>query len=52
MSENIGYMRMVDKSPWRIWEVRDAFGRLLDRGDCIKCTLTAGSYNMRVLTVR
>ena len=48
---NIGYMRLVEKSPYRIWEVRDKDGKLLERGDCIGCTITAARYDMRVLTV-
>jgi hypothetical protein len=28
---NIGYMKMIQKEPKRIWEVRDKDGKLLER---------------------
>jgi hypothetical protein len=51
VQRNIGYMRLVEKSPYRIWEVRNKDGKLLDRGHCVDCTITASKYDMRVLTV-
>lgn len=48
---NTGYMKMIQKEPVRVWEVRDKNGKLLHRGDCIDCTLTAYRYDMKVESV-
>lgn len=50
MAENIGYIKLIQKEP-RTWRLFDADGKVLDQGDCVRCTQSAINRDMRISTV-
>lgn len=50
-TENIGYLKLVAKTPDRIWKLYDADGHEIRTGHCVDCTTTAINRDIRVLTI-